>query len=113
MTLLKDGRPLAVALSHASRSLMPGHCVCLILSHGIPERRTSHREPDETRYRRGRFEPSHDLLLVRAPAQHDAADVASAVTPRRVHDALAVFAAIEPLDFPDIRLDASVLQRAD
>jgi hypothetical protein len=33
--------------------------------------------------------------------------------PRRGHDPLAILAAIEPFDLPQIRIDASVLELAD
>jgi hypothetical protein len=54
-----------------------------------------------------------DLPVVLAAAENDAADVVTAAIPRCRHDALAVLAAIEALDFPHIRIDAGILELAD
>ena len=54
-----------------------------------------------------------DFLLVGTASKHDATDVVPTVAPRDFDDSLAVLAAIEAFDLPDIGLDARVLQRRD
>ena len=53
---------------------------------------------------------STNLLLVLAAAQDDAADVVAPVALRSRDDSSQSASAVEPLDLPDVWIDAGVLQ---
>jgi hypothetical protein len=51
--------------------------------------------------------------MVRAAAEHDAADPVTAAAPRSRHDRIAILAAAEALHLPHIRIHTGVLELAD
>ena len=51
--------------------------------------------------------------LIAAPPEHHTPHVLASASPRRLGDADAVAALVEPLDLPDVRLDAARLELAD
>jgi hypothetical protein len=53
------------------------------------------------------------LLVVLAPPEDNTANFVTAVPVRSRHNFLAVLAAVEPLDFPDIRLNSCILELLD
>ncbi len=79
----------------------------------LQERRAADGKADEARHGGGDAEPLDDLLLVLAAAQHNRADAIATVAAYCLDDLHAVFAAVQPFDLPDVRLDAEVLNFAD
>src|SRR5678815_3402176 len=113
MRSLKNGDPLTVAMCHTGHRLLSARLVRLVVGHCIPERRASDRQSDEAWHRRGGLEPLRHFLLIGTTSQDDAADIVPAAAPRRLNHALAILAAIEPFDLPDIWLDSGILHCAD
>ena len=111
--VLEDTRPLTEASSDSSHRGLPRDFVSAPRRHGLQPCRPADRKTDEAMDTRRDVEPAHHRLLVRPAAEDDAADRRAAVAPRRFDGLLAILATIEPLDLPDIRLDAGVLKRAD
>src|SRR4030095_16906389 len=79
----------------------------------LPEVGAADREADEAADAGCRRQPLAHLRLVLAPAEDNAADAVPPAAARRSHDLLAVLATVEPLDLPDVRLDAGILELAD
>ena len=79
----------------------------------IPETRSAHRKSDEPGDPGRRVQPLFHFLVVLAAAQNDAADFFAAVTASGGDNSLAILSTVEPLDLPDIRLNAGVLQLLD
>src|SRR5260221_1908579 len=79
----------------------------------IPEIGPADREADEARHLCRDPEPVPHFAIVLAAAENDATDPVTTAGPRRRDDRLAIFAAIEAFDFPQIRFDAGGLELAN
>src|SRR5262245_13002713 len=101
----------------ASRDLgngsLPRELTGTPIDHGHPERGPSDCESNESRNRRCNFQPLVDLFVVRTSAQNDAADLVPTAAPRSHHNLLAILAAVEPFDLPQVWLHAGILQLFD
>ncbi len=80
---------------------------------GLQEAGAADSEADEAGDGCGNAEPVEDFLFVFAPAEDDACGVVATAFRGGGDDGLAVFAAVEAFDFPDVGIDAGVLQGAD
>src|SRR5439155_8043530 len=103
----KDVHKLPVAAGDLGHSGLPRGLLDAPVNERFPEGRPPHSEADESRYHGRRRQPCAHLFVVLATAQDDAAHLVASALPRRSHHFLAVRSAIEPLDFPDVRLDLS------
>src|SRR5215471_4003030 len=97
----------------ASRDLgdgsLPGELTGTPIDHRLPEGSASDCEANESRNRRCNFQPLGDFLVICTSAQSDAANLVPSAAPGGRHHLLAVFAAVEPFDLPQVRLDTGVL----
>ena len=111
--VFEDRRPLAEALRDFGHGDLSIDRVRSPFDYGIQPRRPADRKTDEALNAGRDRQPAHHGLLVRPSAEDDAPDCRAAAAPGGFDDPLALIAPIEPLDFPDIRLDPGVLKRAD
>jgi hypothetical protein len=51
-----------------------------------------------------------NLLIVFTATQDDTSNFVPAIPTRSDHDFLAIFAPVEPLDLPDVRLNSGILE---
>src|SRR5581483_4920317 len=79
----------------------------------VPKTRTADCEADESGHAGRRLQPFMNLVVVLAAPQGDASHFVAAIPPGGGDDPLAILTAIEPLDLPDVRLDARILQFLD
>src|SRR5262245_56557062 len=112
-SLVKGAGKFAVAAGDFVSGDLSGEVSSAPVDERVPEDRSANGKADEARYDCGHRQPLMDLFLILAPAEDDAANVAAAIPPGNGHNLLAVLTAIEPLDFPDIWLDASILKLLD
>src|SRR5580692_1912241 len=111
--VLEDVDEFAVAPGDLGDGLVPRRPFRPPRNERIPEIRAPDCEADKARNAGGDREPFANLLVVLAAPKHDAAHPLSPTGPSRGHDPRAIFAPIEALDLPDIRLDAGRLQLLD
>src|SRR5919106_4599980 len=111
--LLEKIHELSIAPRDLGESLLPRRLLGPPGDQRVPEIGAADREADEARHLRRDLEPLPHFPVVLAAAENDAADLVAAARPRRRHDRLAILAAIETFDFPQIRIDAGVLELAD
>ena len=111
--VLEDTRPFTEASSDSSHRGFPRDFVSAPRRHGLQPCRPADRETDEAMDTRRYVDPAQHRLLVRAAAEDDAADPRTSIALRRIDGLLAILVTIEPLDLPDIRLDACILEGAD
>src|SRR5499427_4159737 len=104
---------LLVASRNLGDGRLPGELAGTPINHRLPEGGPSDCEANESGNRRCDFQPLVDLLVVCTSAQNDAADFVPAAAPGSRHDLLAVFAAVEPFDLPQVRLNTGLLQLFD
>src|SRR5262245_48012704 len=107
--LLEDVHELPVPAPDLGDGLLSRRLLAPPGDQRVPEVGASDRESDEARDAGGGRQPLTDLLLVLAPAEDDAPDMLSATAARGGHDPLAVLPTVEPLDLPDVGLDAVTL----
>src|SRR5262249_51986779 len=79
----------------------------------FPEYRAANGKADEAGYTGCHGEPLMNVLLILTPAEDNTANGTAAIPSGRGHNLLAVFTGIEPLDFPNVRLYAGVLELFD
>src|SRR5438874_13474772 len=80
---------------------------------GIPKDRSADGKADEAGDAGGRCQPLPHLGLVLATPENDTADESAPVGPRCRHDLFAIFASVETLYLPHVRIDAGTLQLVD
>jgi hypothetical protein len=76
----------------------------------VLEDRAANSKTNEAGYAGCHSEPLVNFFLIFAPAKDNAAHAAAPGPPGSSNDLLAILAGIEAFDFPDIRLDARVLE---
>src|SRR4051812_12531740 len=81
--------------------------------HRLAEDRAADREADVAVETRACAQPLVDLVVRGAAAEHDARDAVAAFAAHELRDLVARLAVLDPLDLPDVRLDAAVLQLQD
>src|SRR6185369_16537836 len=79
----------------------------------IPPHRPADGEAMIARDARAGAEPLVDAGCARAPTEHDARDAVPSAAARLLRDPPAVGGVVEPLDLPDVGLDAGLLEGRD
>ena len=101
---------LPIAAGHFVDRFLARNLLVTQIDKGLPEIGSANCESNEARNTgRGR-QPFENFLVVFATAKNDAANRASSACFGGRDDLLAVFAAIEALDLPHVRLNSGVLQ---
>src|SRR5262249_2788875 len=127
MSFFKSVHKLPIAAGHLSHSGLPRGLLITPEHKRLPEIGPTHGEADEAWYSGRRRQPFAHLFFVFAtppadspdffpPAprpQDDAADFAAPAPTRGRHNLRAILAAVQPLDFPHVRLYLCVLELLD
>src|SRR6266853_378662 len=104
---------LTIAAGNFGHSGVPRYLSGPPANERLPESRPAHCETDKPRDSGRDNQPFAYFFVVFAAAQNDAAHFFPSAPTRGSHDFFAIFATIESLDFPDIRLDMSLLELLD
>ena len=110
---LEDADPLLEPAGDFGDGRFARDFFVLQIHDGVQKTRSPDGETDKAGNRGGDAQPLDHLLFVLAAAEHDAADLLAAFAAGGLDQCQAVFAAVEPLDLPDVGLDAGVLQLVD
>src|SRR5689334_13830361 len=87
--------------------------ICGVCLDRLREDRAADRKADVTLETRAGTEPLVDLLVRSAAAEHDARDALASFATAELRDLAARLAIVDPLDLPDVGLDAGVLKLED
>src|SRR5207244_3944612 len=109
----EDANILLVPTGNFRNGRLAGDLLGVPRDERLPKVGPTHRESDETRHAGGNLEPLVYVFIILAAAEYDAAHLVAPAAPGRGHNRGAVFAAVKSLDFPDVRLDARVLELFD
>lgn len=104
--LIERIHKLAVAVCDLFHRVFSGNLIGSPVHKRVPKTCTAHREANKSRHFRSNRKPLMNFLIAFVTPQDDAPDLIATTLTSGARDFLAIRVVIEPLDFPDVRLNS-------